>query len=250
MSTITKERLQKLIRAIDCGSYDEEEIVGWVNSDEILELARFRLASLEAEPVAWRYRTTDIKGNPLPNWSFSEEASLLGLYQPLYAVPPAMVSVPDEIAATLIAAIAKEQDRLFGQDYLMDSKDCIDVIREEMDRIKARRAAMLQGADDEIGSWHNDKNTPTLREEVSALRNSGVDIDAEKILTERDALNSPVIPDGYALVPVEPTAEMIAAAMFSDDVLFDKDDDTMFRVQHAVIWRSMLAAAPRQEVKS
>lgn len=52
MSTITKERLQKLIRAIDCGSYDEEEIVELVNSDEILELARIALASLEAEPVA------------------------------------------------------------------------------------------------------------------------------------------------------------------------------------------------------
>lgn len=51
MSTITKERLQRLIRAIDSGSYDEEEIVGWVNSDEIMELARIALASLEAEVV-------------------------------------------------------------------------------------------------------------------------------------------------------------------------------------------------------
>ncbi|ASM07613.1 hypothetical protein [Serratia marcescens] len=42
-----------------------------------------------SKPVAWRYRTTDIKGNPNPHWSFSEEASLLGLYQPLYTAPPA-----------------------------------------------------------------------------------------------------------------------------------------------------------------
>lgn len=56
--------------------------------------------------------------------------------------------------------------------------------------------------------------------------------------------NSPVIPDGYVLVPIEPTDEMIAAAMCSDDVLFDKEDDTMFRVQHGEIWRVMLAAAP------
>ncbi|EPJ5334021.1 hypothetical protein L7A00_001660 [Enterobacter cloacae] len=55
--------------------------------------------------------------------------------------------VPEEIAATLIAAIEKEQDRLFGQDYLMDSKDCIDVIREEMERLNARCAAVLH--DDE-----------------------------------------------------------------------------------------------------
>ncbi|EPQ7144224.1 hypothetical protein [Enterobacter hormaechei] len=62
--------------------------------------------------------------------------------------------------------------------------------------------------------------------------------------------NSPVIPDGWKLVPVEPTEEMIAAAMCSNDVLFDSEDDTMFLVQHTVIWRAMLAAAPQQGVKS
>lgn len=47
-----------------------------------------RKAAMDSEPVAWRYRTTDIEGNANPRWSFSEEASLLGLYQPLYANPP------------------------------------------------------------------------------------------------------------------------------------------------------------------
>lgn len=56
------------------------------------------------------------------------------------------------------------------------------------------------------------------------------------------------LPDGYVLLPVEPTEEMIAAAMCSNDVLFDKEDDTLFRVQHGEIWRAMLAAAPQQEV--
>lgn len=51
------------------------------------------------------------------------------------------------------------------------------------------------------------------------------------------------IPDGYVMVPVEPTEKMIAAAMSSDDVLFDTEDDTMFRVQHGAIWEAMLAAA-------
>lgn len=83
----------------------------------------------------------------------------------------------------------------------------------------------------------------TFREALAAIRNLGP-IDAEKIQAERDALNEPDVPDGYALVPLEPTAEMVAAAMLSDDVLFDQDDDTMFRVQHGVIWRDMLAAAP------
>ncbi|ECI8026651.1 DUF550 domain-containing protein [Salmonella enterica subsp. enterica serovar Ramatgan] len=53
--------------------------------------------------------------------------------------------VPEELAKAFISAIEKEQDRLFGEDYLMDSKDCIDVIREEAQRLNARRASMLNG---------------------------------------------------------------------------------------------------------
>lgn len=73
--------------------------------------------------------------------------------------------------------------------------------------------------------------------------------DGEPRLHIKEDGNSPVIPDGYALVPIEPTPEMIAAAMDSDDVSFDKKDDTMFYVHHDAIWRAMLAAAPQQEVK-
>ncbi len=51
---------------------------------------------------------------------------------------------PDTLAEAFISAIEKEQDRLFGEDYLMDSKDCVDVIREEMERLNACRPAMLQ----------------------------------------------------------------------------------------------------------
>ena len=36
-----------------------------------------------------------------------------------------------------------------------------------------------------------------LRDAVDTIRNSGIAIDGEKILAERDALNSPVIPDGW-----------------------------------------------------
>ncbi|WP_242655046.1 hypothetical protein [Enterobacter hormaechei] len=55
------------------------------------------------------------------------------------------------------------------------------------------------------------------------------------------------LPEGWVVVPVEPTEEMIAAAMCSNDVLFDKKDDTLFRVQHGEIWRAMLSTAPQQE---
>ncbi|MDU3156446.1 MAG: hypothetical protein E7B34_12365 [Hafnia alvei] len=54
-------------------------------------------------------------------------------------------------------------------------------------------------------------------------------IDVIVILDE----NSPVIPDGWKLVPIEPTAEMYEAG--------DKQITTK------QVWDSMLAAAPAQE---
>lgn len=69
------------------------------------------------------------------------------VYVPLYTEQPAPVAqpapvVPDILANAFISAIEKEQERLHGEDYLMDSRDCIDVIREELQRLNACRAAM------------------------------------------------------------------------------------------------------------
>ncbi|ECU1704780.1 DUF550 domain-containing protein [Salmonella enterica] len=66
-------------------------------------------------------------------------------------------------------------------------------------------------------------------------------------LQEALAGNSPVTPDGYALVPVEPTDEMIVAAMDSDDVTYNESDDTVYYVHHREIYKAMLAAAPKPE---
>lgn len=54
--------------------------------------------------------------------------------------------------------------------------------------------------------------------------------------------NSPVIPDGYVMVPKEPTDDMIAAAMNCEDVLFNSDES--FCVQFGNIYEAMLTAAP------
>ncbi|HCA3617326.1 TPA: hypothetical protein MO359_002394 [Salmonella enterica subsp. diarizonae serovar 61:i:z] len=70
----------------------------------------------------------------------------------------------------------------------------------------------------------------------------------EKIMGQ--AGNSPVIPDGYTLVPVEPTDEMIVAAMDSDNVTYNESDDTVFYVHHCEIYKAMLAAAPQPETNN
>ncbi len=174
MSTITKERLQRLIRAIDSGNYDEEEIVGWVNSDEILELARIALASLEAVPVGEVSEQRDglvmdgmvdlggasthriIKG--------ASKMKRLPLGTKFYTAPPAPVSVPAAMEMDDDFDSAFEHGKAVGWN--------------------ACRAAMLQGAEPV-------SQPCTLREGVAAIRNSGIAIDDEKIKAERDALNEP-----------------------------------------------------------
>lgn len=200
MTTITKEEAQAV--------WDLSAGYTLGNADvEILQrLARIALASLTAEPVAWRYRTTDINGNPRQGWSFSEEESLMGLYQPLYAAPSAPVVPPERPA---------------------DSSNGDDVEAWFDEGWNACRAAMLQGN-------HRDLSQPVdpqVAEYESIMLQAG---------------NSPVNTDGWVMVPIEPTDDMIAAAMNCDDVLFNSDES--FCVQFGNIYAAMIAAAPQQEV--
>ncbi|MGM8597903.1 hypothetical protein [Enterobacter hormaechei] len=197
--TLTKEWLLKTIAELE---EERDATPGAVNEDAAMALAAMKLAlaSLEAEPVAWRYRTTDINGNHNPNWSFSEEASLLGLYQPLYTAPPAPVSVPLAIHdEDFEEALSVLNDTL---DDCGDSERglllALDKVGIEV-RSDARRAAMLQGADG----------------------------------------NSPVIPDGWVMLPAEPTQAMMNAWL---------SEVANWR-GHAAGYRAMIAAAPQQEVK-
>ncbi|MFO6491126.1 hypothetical protein [Hafnia alvei] len=76
-----------------------------------------------------------------------------------------------------------------------------------------------------------------LKDAVADIRNSGVEIDADKIKAERDSLNSPVIPDGWKLVPIEPTAAMFHA--------FNDCDYGRKSMRERYI--QMIEAAPAQE---
>lgn len=51
MMKLTKERLTEIVRAIDSEAYDEAEIMGWFNSDDIIAMARQLLVGMEQEPV-------------------------------------------------------------------------------------------------------------------------------------------------------------------------------------------------------
>ncbi|EBF0275039.1 hypothetical protein DB992_12495 [Salmonella enterica] len=100
----------------------------------------------------------------------------------------------------------------------------------------------------------------SLRDAISAIKSSGIEVDAREIQEELDILNSPVAPDGWVMLPVDPTEKMIIAGFESEpDEFFSEEKEwetyeAMSGCQQAahrakLCYAAMLAAAPQQEVK-
>ncbi|MBW9387897.1 hypothetical protein [Enterobacter sp. EC_62] len=192
MSTITKEWLQQKIADMEAIRDDIPFGLGEDGTNTLAAL-RIALASLEAEPVAWRSLYYENHGlltgskNVLASWQKQGWEC-----EPLYTAPPAPVSVPyllEQFAEFMAAESIKSGDYPDGWQCKASN-----AAHEYAQNI---RAAMLQGADG----------------------------------------NSPVIPDGYVLVPKELTCEM-------DDAAWGAYHETRCMSD---IWAALLAAAPQQE---
>ena len=96
-STITRERIQRIIRAINSEAYDEEEIREWLSSDEIMELSRMALASMDGEPDCNERNLFCSTDTARMRKVISVSAGIEGA--PLYRhAQPALV-IPDEMTA-------------------------------------------------------------------------------------------------------------------------------------------------------
>ncbi|EDY0805746.1 DUF550 domain-containing protein [Salmonella enterica subsp. arizonae serovar 62:z4,z23:-] len=118
---------------------------------------------------------------------------------------------------------------------------------EPRQHIKELPAPVKQPSNDDVIGWlRSDYNSDDKRDPDAPLFMLGSNNPSETWGVKYMPLtgNSPVTPDGYALVPVEPTDEMIAAAMNCEDVLFNSDES--FCVQFGNIYEAMLLAAPQQ----
>ncbi|HGS7371014.1 TPA: DUF551 domain-containing protein [Klebsiella pneumoniae] len=82
-----------------------------------------------------------------------------------------------------------------------------------------------------LSGW-NDCRAAMLQN--GTLTNEGTSLQDNHSVDDTEKVNSPVIPDGYVMVPKEPTAEMILSAM--------RDNETG---EVAEIYELMLAAAPQ-----
>ncbi|EPA0062558.1 hypothetical protein ACQYIJ_004601, partial [Enterobacter cloacae] len=153
---------------------------------------------------------------------------------PLYTATPAPVSVPDEVCWEDVPEEITEDDMALASAWAHGFNQCRAAMLKhsepfivtsdhrmmEMPQVEAINAvtAMLQGVEN--------AETPTTMQTAPAL-------DSSPKIAELPSGNSPVIPDGWVLVPEEPTHEMLEAG----DEQFGTYD----------VYRRMVAASPQQK---
>ncbi|HGH4644755.1 TPA: hypothetical protein ACJIWE_001915 [Enterobacter roggenkampii] len=228
MSNIDKEWLQQKITYMEAA---RDEIPFGLNEDDSNTLAAMKLAlaSLKAEPVGYMNRFTGRVFTLEEQPGADTDAQV---YVPVYAAPPA----PECLTRPVHPRISSEELDDETLDELIDFRRCTFEYHSQQDNkvqtiihgvtltamleLRDRRAAMLQGGDG----------------------------------------NSPVIPDGWVMVPVEPTEDMIVNGFESepDESFSDEKEwatyDAMSGCQQAahrakLCWAAMIAAAPKTEHK-
>lgn len=224
MSTITKEQAQKIIEAADevitalAGTNEDVHPESdsmlrlWDDLNDryappevVRELSRIALASLDAGPVVITDDMAYAFHHALSDSSLGAdevEEIKTGLRAAFANVtaPPSPVSVPDEVRQ----ALSRMDDEIIAE---LDAEE------------SACRAAMLQDAE--------------IVESRCSIQTASA-LDSLPKNAESRCSNSPVIPDGWVLVPKEPTPAMLNAAWVSHGIY------------HASAYRTMLAAAPQQ----
>ncbi|WP_320714355.1 DUF551 domain-containing protein [Enterobacter cloacae] len=244
------------------------------------ELARIALASLEAEAVAFRSKLKPPSAIGSENWDYTDhrqpDAFELEncVIEPLYTAQPAPVSVQDEATPDNIQMLASTYAPR-GVTYQWDSDEC----NAAADSWNACRATMLQGAEPVTTAYKLPAKTPCKdAPEHIWLQTAGIwpengefseltwcsenQHPDDTLYVRADVVpgNSPVVPDGWVMVPVEPTEDMIVNGFesepdesFSDAEVWEAYD-AMSGCQQAahrakLCWSAMISAAPKPDVR-
>lgn len=211
MSTITKEQLRERarekVKSLEFSITQTAFADSRAELEEELELARIALASLEAEPAIHRWRRVTVEPYGPYPWHYG---NFIGFSKPVEGIE-------DEYFYSAPPAPVSVPDEA--------TPDNIDILASTY----APRGVTFQWDRDECNAAADSWN---------ACRDA--------MLQGADG-NSPVIQDGWVMVPVEPTTEMQSAA--AGAIRFDTTPINKLWTGNAV-YRAMLAAAPQQEVKS
>ncbi|EFV5169064.1 hypothetical protein HQR78_000256 [Salmonella enterica] len=224
MITLTKEWLLKTIAELE---EERDATPGAVNEDATMALAAMKLAlaSLEAEPVyqvlvdgSW----TDYDKQHLEELL---EAKPSTLFRVAYPSPRIMNPVSVDADDNFYSWFGREwYEHYQHNQYTTAAKQMLGVMAESAWKA-GRRAAMLQGAEN--------VESPTTMQ-------TAPDMDSSPKITESPSSNSPVIQDGWVMVPVEPTEAMLDE--FDSIIDYGAEDSKD-------AWARLIAAAPQQEVK-
>lgn len=285
---------------------------------EELELARIALASLTAEPVAWKYRLVDIDSGAEDHWKYSTQCITPAsgkTYRiesiPLYTVSqPVPVPVPVPERERIRREHAEWSDATFGDVGPIGplkhlSKEALEAAAEPSDLSEwADMQFLLWDAQRRMGlsdefitramiekleinksrQWPEPKDgeprlhikeqpAPVVPEEITADGIIGMHecgfvegwnacraamLQGSQPVSNCDELSSPVIPDGYALVPIVPTEDMVINGFesepdphFSDEKVW-AEYEALSGCRRAarraeLCWAAMIKAAPKQE---
>ena len=240
MSTITRERAQEIF----LGNGPEP------TASEERELARIALASLEAEAVGEVVlgefddcgchpdaRVACIAADGQADWENFKDGTRL------YTAPPAPVSVP--------AAMEMDDDfdSAFEHGKAVGWNACRDAMLHGAELVKAANKL----PDDFDFDRFNDVvwlEAVASNPHMHSPTTSTIAMVALELNRKLADGKSPVIPDGWVMVPVEPTAEMISSgitAHFERNQIQIHDSPAPGPMECAYV--AMLAAAPQQEVK-
>lgn len=223
-STITRERIQRIIRAINSEAYDEEEIREWLSSDEIMELSRMALAAMDSESgclpldylqghkdgLEWASQLAEANHPEAGDWLYDDPIELAKAIRKGPDMPPVQPVADSEPDRNPVLAYADSY-----------------------------RDMAKQGVES-VPIW-------------SVI----TDIERNIAPLYRHAQPAPVVPDGYVMVPKEPTKQMILAGQeelescidngFDSDIDGNRYDytDIVPDAPHRV-FMAMLAAAPQE----
>ena len=234
MSATLKEWLVKTITELE---EERDAVPGVVNEDAAMALAAMKLALASLEARSRKLFTCSACGaegldEPLESKCHCNEDGAHWIESVVYTAPPAPVS--DSLLSELLGIAKRAADEAdecahaeFSDDSMKHSAAIVDW---------ERRAAMLQGAEPV-------KTANKLPFEQWLSQQTGtIDVECGCVMTEvffhwlrvaYEAGDSPVIPDGWVLVPEEPTHEMLEAG----DEQFGTYD----------VYRRMIAASPQQK---
>ncbi|MFK3708544.1 hypothetical protein ACI2JR_27125 [Klebsiella sp. NPDC088457] len=236
-SKLTRERLQEIAED------------GFLKHGESKELARMALAAMDSEPVAEVYQPQNVGICAALGPSVRMLCPLKPgekLYRHAQPAPVGNEFIPknlDRALGVLGMALpeSKEEFNLQSERWIQRLIDRViryaDEFKEQPSPVVPDDLLSMAASAIEDLLEHTDPNTSYY---------SGVwaDVPGKLRAAILQSGNSPVIPDGYVMVPKEPTEEMIAAAMNCDDVEFNSDET--FCVNFDNIYAAMVEAAPQE----